>query len=133
MRYVLALVALGVALVSSAGAAGGGYAPPTGLRAFLLTPSEAPARYYPRTPSFTWNPVTTKTGSYDFELATSRTFTDSSLLFDYPGLKIPAVAVDHQLPWMTGSPYALWARVRWMSPGGKNVTQWSKPFGFNMR
>lgn len=133
MRYVVALAALLVTLVTTAGAAGGGFAPPTGLRAFLLTPSETPAAFYPRTPSFTWNPVHEPGGRYEFQLATSRSFTDSSVLFDYPGLKIPVVAVNHQLPWMTGNPDALWARVRWSSAGGKDVTQWGKPFGFNMR
>ena len=130
---MVALAALLVTLVTTAGAAGGGFAPPSGLRAFLLTPSEAPVQFYPRTPSFTWNPVHQPGGSYEFQLATSRSFSDSSVLFDYPGLKIPAVAVNHQLPWMTGDPYALWARVRWISAGGKDVTQWGKPFGFNMR
>jgi hypothetical protein len=106
---------------------------PTGLHAFLLTPSEAPEKYYPRTPSFAWNPVDARGGSYDFELATSRNFTDSSILFTYTKLRIPAVAVAHQLPWMTGLPYALWAHVRWVSANGKIVTPWSEPFGFNMR
>jgi hypothetical protein len=133
MRYVLALAALGGALVISAGAAGGSYAPPSGLRAFLLTPNEAPLPFYPRTPAFTWHPVALHGGTYDFQLATNRAFTSSGLLFDYAGLPIPAVSVNHQLPWMTGSPDALWARVRWVGPHGKTYTQWSKPFGFNMR
>jgi hypothetical protein len=133
MRYVVVLGALLVTLVTTAGAAGGGFAPPTGLRAFLLTPSEAPAAYYPRTPSFTWSPVHQPGGTYSFQMSTSRSFSDASVLFNYSGLKIPAIAVDHQLPWMTGDPYALWARVRWVSPGAKTITQWSKPFGFNMR
>ena len=133
MRYVLAFCALGVALVVSAGAAGGSYAPPSGLRAFLLTPNEAPLPFYPRTPAFTWSPVPMRGGTYDFQLATSRSFGSSSLLWDYAGLPIPAVSVNHQLPWMTGNPYALWARVRWVGPHGKTFTQWSKPFGFNMR
>jgi hypothetical protein len=107
-------------------------AAPTGLHAFLLTPNEAPETYYPRTPSFAWNP-TARSGTYDFELATNRNFNDSSILFTYTKLKIPAVAVAHQLPWMTGVPYALWAHVRWVSTNGKIVTPWSRPFGFNMR
>ena len=35
------------------------------------------------------------------------------------------------LPWITGSPYSLYARVRAIVPGG--ATSWSSPFGFNMR
>jgi hypothetical protein len=106
---------------------------PTGLRAFLLSPSEARATSYPRTPSFAWNPIASRGGTYDFELATNRTFNDSSVLFSYTKLRIPAVSVAHQLPWMTGVPYALWAHVRWTSANGKTVTQWSQAFGFNMR
>ena len=133
MKVWLGVLLGAAALALSGGAAGGSYAAPTGLHAFLLTPSEAPLQYYPRTPSFSWNPVQARGGTYEFEMATSSRFTDSNVLFDYAGLKIPAVAVDHQLPWMTGDPYALWTRVRWQSAGGKIVTPWSKPFGFNMR
>src|SRR5689334_2747111 len=88
---------------------------PTGLHAFLLSPGEAAQKYYPRTPSFAWNPEATRGGTYDFELSTSRTFNDSSVLFSYTKLAIPALAIAHQLPWMTGVPYALWAHVRWVS------------------
>ena len=55
------------------------------------------------------------------------------MLFNYTKVPIPAQAVAHQLPWMTGLPYALWAHVRWESKDGKTVTPWSAPFGFNMR
>ncbi|HZQ82892.1 MAG TPA: hypothetical protein VFB25_13030 [Gaiellaceae bacterium] len=108
-------------------------AAPTGLHAFLLDPNEPAQQYYPRTPSFSWNPVSAKGGTYDFELADSRSFSDESVLFSYTKLTIPAVAIAHQLPWMTGVPYALWAHVRWESANGKIVTPWSQPFGFNMR
>jgi hypothetical protein len=140
MRLVLVLAAT-LALVPSAGArqAGGptpfhaASAAPTGLHAFLLRPDETPLRYYPRTPSFGWTPVAARGGTYTFELATSRGFSDASVLFTYTKLGIPALAVPHQLPWMTGLPYALWAHVRWESANGKAVTPWSQPFGFNMR
>src|SRR5205823_14197082 len=72
-------------------------------------------------------------GHYEFELATSRSFNDASILFTYDKIAIPALSVDHQLPWMTGTPYALWAHVRWTSSDGKVTTPWSDPFGFNMR
>jgi hypothetical protein len=106
---------------------------PTGLRAFLLRPDEGPQQYFPRTPSFVWDPVNAKGGRYEFEIATSRSFNDSAVLFKYTNVKIPALAVDHQLPWMTGVPYALWAHVRWASADGKKVTPWSQPYGFNTR
>jgi hypothetical protein len=108
-------------------------AAPTGLHAFLLRPDETAQRYYPRTPSFAWNPVGAQGGSYEFELATSRSFNDADVLFSYTKLTIPALSIAHQLPWMTGLPYALWAHVRWVSSNGKIVTPWSEPFGFNMR
>ncbi|HVU76327.1 MAG TPA: hypothetical protein VHC67_02005 [Gaiellaceae bacterium] len=139
MKPLLACLVAALAVIPSAaarhqgGAAPAHVAAPGGLHAFLLSPSEQPLRYYPRTPSFSWSPVGAHGGTYDFELATSRSFGGSSVLFDYTKLKIPAVAVAHQLPWMTGSPYALWVHVRWESADGKVVTPWSKPFGFNMR
>ena len=106
---------------------------PSGLHAFLLQPNETPQKYYPRTPSFAWDPVGDGNGSYEFQLATSRAFNDADVLFDYTKVKIPAISIAHQLPWMTGLPYALWAHVRWISANGKTVTPWSEPFGFNMR
>jgi hypothetical protein len=46
-------------------------------------------------------------------------------------VKIPTVAIPVRLPWMTGSPYALWAHVRAVTR--KGVSKWSEPYGFNMR
>jgi hypothetical protein len=106
---------------------------PEGLHAFLLRPDETAQKYYPRTPSFAWSPVDVRGGTYEFELATNRNFNESSVLFSYTKLTIPALSIAHQLPWMTGVPYALWAHVRWVSADGKQITPWSAPFGFNMR
>ena len=50
--------------------------------------------------------------SYEFELATSKTFSDSGIVWSTSGLKSPAVAVPISLPWMTGNPYSLYAHVR---------------------
>ena len=141
MKRLVLVLAATLALVPSAGARQltgptpfhAASAAPTGLHAFLLRPDETPQRYYPRTPSFSWTPVTNRGGTYDFELATSRGFSEASVLFNYTRVAIPALAVPHQLPWMTGLPYALWAHVRWESANGKTVTPWSQPFGFNMR
>jgi hypothetical protein len=105
---------------------------PTGLRAFLLTPDESTQAYYPRTPSFAWNPVSAKGGTYDFELSMSRSFDESEVIFT-ESTSVPAATIKFQLPWMTGVPYALWAHVRWESANKKTVTAWSQPFGFNMR
>jgi hypothetical protein len=46
-------------------------------------------------------------------------------------LRVPAVSIDLVLPWFTGNPYALYARVRAVTSRGS--THWSKSFGFNMR
>src|SRR4051794_991614 len=107
---------------------------PIGVHAFLLRADEAPADTFPRTPSFGWTPYA-RARSYDFELATSKTFDDSSIVWSTDSRKtalgVPALAIPISLPWMTGSPYALFAHVRAHTASG--VTRWSTPFGFNMR
>lgn len=102
---------------------------PAGLKPFLLRADEAPARSFSRTPSFAWKPVR-GTIRYEFELATKSNFADSSLIWTSKG-KVPTAAIPLRLPWMTGSPYALWAHVRAVTR--KGVSNWSAPFGFNMR
>jgi hypothetical protein len=130
---VSALVVLLCAVAAAPTSSSTGNGAPAGLHAFLVRPNEAPQPFYPRTPSFAWNPERRTGGTYDFQLATSKSFDDSSTLFSYSKLRIPAVAIAHQLPWMTGDPDALWVHVRWESANGSIVTPWSKPFGFNMR
>ena len=162
---------------------------PKNLRGFLVRPSEKVVHVFSRTPAFTWAPVRGAL-CYEFELATSKTFTESSLVWSNvrygvkPGggcqavpasspaasdaaeasstssgsepssgsesssgsttgaqdpavtsmiqpLRVPAVSVDVALPWFTGNPYALHARVRAITSRGP--TGWSKRFGFNMR
>ena len=70
---------------------------------------------FPRTPSFAWTPYDGAT-SYDFELATSKTFDDRTIVWSTDSretpLHVPAVAIPIALPWMTGNPYALYAHVR---------------------
>jgi hypothetical protein len=154
-------------------------APPRNLHGFLLTPNEPTTTVFPRTPAFSWAPVR-GARCYEFELATSRGFTESSVIWSNvaygvgpakacqavpadtpatatapvttpaPGtttsaptggatttpvmiapLKVPAVSVDVALPWFTGNPYALYARVRAVTSSGP--TRWSSSFGFNMR
>jgi hypothetical protein len=107
-------------------------APPTGLRAFLLRADEPTYNSFPRTPSFAWTPYD-GAQSYDFELATSKTFDDRTMVWstdDPSTLKVPATAIPVALPWMTGRPYALYAHVR--ARTAKGPTRWSAPFGFNM-
>lgn len=49
----------------------------------------------------------------------------------YDDLRSPAISIDVALPWVTGSPYALYAHARAVTP--KGATAWSKPYGFNVR
>ena len=130
------LAVLAVALCPSA-LAGPGPVPvsnrnpaPQGLKAFLLRTDEPAGRTFARTPSFAWLPVR-GAARYEFELATSRKFTESTVVFANQRLKTPIAAIPMALPWMTGEPYALYARVRAVTRVG--VSPWSAPYGFNMR
>jgi hypothetical protein len=131
--------------VASAAFAKGSSTPaaPTGLQGFLLRPNESVTHTFPRTPSFAWRPVR-GASCYEFQLATSRSFQDSTVVWSNVSggtnagkvcggnkLNIPAAAISLTLPWFTGKPYALYAHVRAVTSNGPSP--WSKPFGFNMR
>src|SRR5207302_398998 len=107
---------------------------PSGLRAFLLRADEPVLDAFPRTPSFAWAPYE-NARTYDFELATSKNFDDSTIVWSTAqrarALQVPAIAIPVALPWMNGNPYALYAHIRAHTATG--VTRWSTPFGFNMR
>jgi hypothetical protein len=77
----VAVVLLGASLTASASAMESG-APgaPKGLRGFELRPNESMTHTYSRTPAFAWNPVR-GASCYEFELATSRTFDGSSVIW----------------------------------------------------
>jgi hypothetical protein len=124
------LAAVCLATLAFAPAAEAAVGAPTGLKPFLLRANEAPARTFPRTPSFAWRPVRGAT-RYEFELSTRSSFADGSLVWTSKSLKMPTAAIPVALPWMTGSPYALWAHVRAVTRRG--VSRWSAPYGFNMR
>jgi hypothetical protein len=131
MARVLSLAALLAALVLAGSAeARRPTTAPTGLHAFVLRADEPVTHTFSRTPSFGWGPVRGAVG-YQFELATSQRFSDSSMVWSAKGLKSPAVAVPVSLPWMTGHPYSLYAHVRAVTR--KGAGPWSAPFGFNMR
>jgi hypothetical protein len=131
MARVLSLAALlaALALAGSADARRPSSAP-TGLHPFVLRADEPVQHTFSRTPSFGWNPVRGAV-AYQFELATSQRFSDSSMIWSAQGLKTPAVAIPVSLPWMTGHPYSLYAHVRAVTR--KGTGPWSAPFGFNMR
>jgi hypothetical protein len=124
------LAAVFLAMLVFAPAANAGVAAPAGLKPFLLRADEAPARTFSRTPSFGWQPVRGAV-RYEFELSARSNFDDNAQIWGSTSLKMPTVAIPVRLPWMTGSPYALWAHVRAVTRTG--VSRWSAPFGFNMR
>jgi hypothetical protein len=105
-------------------------AAPQGLRAFLLRPTEAVTHEFARTPSFSWVPVRGAL-RYEFELSKNPSFTEAGTFWADEKLKTPAVSVPVALPWMTGDPYAVYARVRAITRDG--VSGWSRSFGFNVR
>ena len=78
-------------------------AAPNGLRAFLLRADEPVTDTFSRTPSFAWAPYA-GARTYDFELATGRSFDDSSIVWSTDTRKtpltIPAIAIPISLPWM---------------------------------
>jgi hypothetical protein len=128
----LVLSALALTLLSGSALARGeasAGAPPS-LKAFLLRANEPVTHDFPRTPSFSWQPVR-GASSYQLQLAKTSTFGDGSVFWSVASLRSPAAAVPLTLPWMTGKPYAVYARVR--AVVGKSATPWSAPYGFNVR
>ena len=105
-------------------------AAPQNLKPFLLRADEAPKREFSRTPSFSWLPVRGAI-RYEFELSKNQAFTEAGIFWSDEKLKAPAVSIPVALPWLTGNPYALYARVRAIT--GTGVSGWSAAFGFNVR
>jgi hypothetical protein len=105
-------------------------AAPQGLKAFLLRADEPAGHEFSRTPSFAWLPVRGAM-RYEFELAKNPRFNEGAIFWSDEKLKVPAASVPLALPWMTGNPYAVYARVRAITAAG--VTAWSRPYGFNVR
>ena len=135
MRYArLALLAVLAATVLSGSALARddrSLAVPQDLKPFLLRASEAPSREFSRTPSFAWSPVHGAV-RYEFQLAKNISFNESSVFWVTGKVRSPATAIPLSLPWMTGKPYAAYARVRAVSNTG-TVSPWSTPYGFNLR
>jgi hypothetical protein len=127
----LAVFAAALALAAPASAVTRDLPPaPDQLHAFLLRADEPVSHTFSRTPSFAWLPVA-GADHYEFELANSPTFNEGTLVWSSASLKTPAASIPYALPWMTGVPYALYARVRaWTADGSGD---WSPIFGFNVR
>jgi hypothetical protein len=131
---VLTLAAVCLSLLALAPAAGAATpvrgAAPAHLHGFLLRADE-PAQYsFARTPSFAWNPVGGAV-RYQFQLATSSSFRESGIVYSATGLTSPVAAPNLTLPWITGNPHALFARVRAIKRSSS--TPWSAAYGFDMQ
>lgn len=103
---------------------------PANLRPFVFRADE-PVKAdhtYSQMPAFAWSAVR-GAEHYELQIATSRAFVSSTSLYDDAALTVPVASVQLQVPWMTGKPYALWARVRDISKG--HTSAWSSAFGFN--
>jgi hypothetical protein len=133
MRYLrLVLVAAcGATLIAGSALAQGSaqLGGPVNLKPFLLRANEPAVRDFPRTPSFSWSPVR-GAYRYEFQLSKTATFQDGTIFWSNAALHGPAVAVPLTLPWMTGAPYAAYARVRAVTSRGQ--TAWSNAYGFNI-
>jgi hypothetical protein len=102
---------------------------PTGLHAFLLRADEPALTAFSRTPSFAWNPVP-GAQHYEFQLSLSTSFRDNSIVFADLNVLSPVEAPGITLPWITGNPHSLYARVRAVTATGDSP--WSSNFGFDM-
>ncbi|HEX7256363.1 MAG TPA: hypothetical protein VF236_10590 [Gaiellaceae bacterium] len=111
---------------------------PKQLRGFMLRADERPSLYrhtFPRTPAFAWRPVA-GAKQYELRLSTSGVGDDGAVIWSSSSLgtpiKTPAASIPVALPWITGNPYSLYARVRGVDSRGR-TGRWSRPYGFNMR
>jgi len=131
MRVIPLAAVLCAALLlgGAAGAARTDRTAPTGLHGFLLRADEAHQTTFAQTPSFAWNPVPGAL-RYEFQLSLSNTFRDNGVIFSDLNVASPVEAPGITLPWITGDPYALHARVRAITATG--ATPWSAGFGFDM-
>jgi hypothetical protein len=131
LARILVLSLAVLALTSSAGAGTHAAAgAPSGLHPFLLRVDEPRADSFSRTPAFAWNPVSGAV-RYEFQLSTSNAFRESGIVFSDTSLTSPVVSPALTLPWITGSPHALYARVRAVL--ADTTTAWSSSFGFDMQ
>ena len=103
---------------------------PNGLHGFLLRADEPATSAFSRTPSFAWNPVP-GARTYQFQLSTSNTFRDNGVLYNNATLTSPVAAPNLTLPWITGTPHALYARVR-ADHRHRHDARGARPFGFDI-
>ncbi len=127
----LVFLALALALVVPAAAATpAGIVAPDGLHAFLLRVDEPASTVFSRTPGFAWNPFPGAV-RYEFQLSASELFRDNGVIYSDTSLTSPVASPALTLPWITGSPHALYARVRAVL--ASTTTPWSDPYGFDVQ
>jgi hypothetical protein len=126
---LLMLLAVLLTLAVGAGSARSADTAPTGLHGFLLRADEPVKTSFSRTPSFAWDPIPGAL-HYEFQLSLSDAFRDNSVIYADANALTPVEAPPITLPWITGSPHALYARVRAVTADG--ITPWSANFGFDM-
>jgi hypothetical protein len=129
LAQILALSAVVAALLGSTDAAARTASAPTGLHPFLLRVDEPVSRTFTRTPGFAWNPIK-GAQRYEFQLSTSGSFRESGIVYSDTSLTSPVASPALTLPWITGTPHALYARVRAVLDD--STTAWSAAFGFDM-
>jgi hypothetical protein len=105
-------------------------AAPQGVKAFLLRADEQAGHTFSRTPSFAWQPAPGAV-RYEFELSSSKKFTENAILWSNDQLTSPVAAIPIALPWSTGKDNSLFVHVRGITR--KGATTWSAPYGFSMR
>jgi len=129
LRFALIPLAA-LALVAPTQAATTVLKTPTNVHGFLADKQSGDPTFS-RTPSFAWNAVH-GAAKYEFALSTSPLFSSSGLIWDDSTLTTPVAAVPIALPWITGNPHSLYARVRALGSNG-SVGPWSSSYGFDMR
>jgi hypothetical protein len=123
------LLGLLAAVASIAGASSAAVASPTGLHGFMLMATESTSTFH-QTPSFAWNP-TAGAIRYELQISQSPTFQDNGMLYDGKSFLTPVAAPSLTLPWITGNPHSLYARVRAILPRG-GTSPWSADYGFDV-
>jgi len=130
VRARLAISLAAVLLVGGlAGSARSGTAAPTNLHGFLLRADEPASTSFPRTPAFAWSPVAGAL-HYEFQLSLSDVFRDNSVIWADDAVSAPVLAPNITLPWITGNPHSLYARVRAVTATG--ASPWSSSYGFDL-
>ncbi len=128
--HLLALLGALLALTVSDASARQTASGPGNLHPFLLRVDEPRSTTFTRTPAFAWNPIR-GARRYEFQLSTSSSFRESGVVYSDTTLSTPVAAPALTLPWINGTPHALYARVRAVLIDD-TTTLWSAPYGFDM-